>query len=43
MKKNEILITSACRTAVASFNKSLKNTPAFEMGSCVIKKNLEKG
>jgi len=42
MKKNEILITSACRTAVASFNKSLKNTPAFEMGSCVIKKNLEK-
>ena len=25
MKKNEILITSACRTAVASLNKSLKN------------------
>jgi acetyl-CoA C-acetyltransferase len=42
MKKNEILITSACRTAVASLNKSLKNIPAFEMGSCVIKKNLEK-
>ena len=42
MKKNEVLITSACRTAVASLNKSLKNIPAFEMGSCVIKKNLEK-
>jgi len=42
MKDKKVLITSACRTAVGSFNKSLKNVPAFEMGSCVIKKSVEK-
>ncbi len=42
MKDKKILITSACRTAVGSFNKSLKNVPAFEMGSSVIKKSVEK-
>ena len=31
-----VCITSASRTAVGSFNKSLKNIPAFELGSSVI-------
>ena len=36
MKKNEIVITSALRTAVGSLNKSLKNVPGFELGSAVV-------
>ena len=34
---DKIFITSAYRTAVASLGKSLKNTPADELGACVIK------
>ena len=37
---SEIYITSACRTAVGSLGKSLKNVPAFELGSTVILKIL---
>ena len=37
---SEIYITSACRTAVGSLGKSLKNIPAFELGSAVILKIL---
>jgi len=42
MKKNEIVITSALRTAVGSLNKSLKNVPGFELGSAVISESLKK-
>ena len=42
MKKDEIFITSAKRTAVGSLNKSLKNVPAFELGAAVISNILEK-
>ena len=42
MKNDEIFITSAKRTAVGSLNKSLKNVPAFELGSAVISSVLEK-
>ncbi len=42
MKKNEVYITSAVRTAVGSLGKSLKNIPAQELGSAVIQKSLEK-
>ena len=38
MKKNDIFITSAVRTAVASLGKSLKKIPADDLGSFVIKK-----
>jgi len=37
MKKNEIIITSARRTAVGSLGKSLKKIKAYELGSTVIK------
>ena len=37
---SEVYITSACRTAVGSLGKSLKNVPAFELGSTVILKIL---
>ncbi len=42
MKKNDIFITSAVRTAVASLGKSLKKIPADDLGSFVIKKTLER-
>ena len=42
MKKNNVVITAAVRTAVASLGKSLKNIPAEDLGSFVIKKTLEK-
>jgi acetyl-CoA C-acetyltransferase len=37
-----VVIASALRTAVGSLNKSLKHTPAFELGSKVIKESLIK-
>ena len=37
-----IVITSAIRTAVGSFGKSLKNVKADELGSVVIKNSLKK-
>ncbi len=42
MKKNNVVITAAVRTAIASLGKSLKNIPAEDLGSFVIKKTLEK-
>ena len=38
---SDIYITSASRTAVGSLGKSLKNVPAFELGSTVISKILK--
>ncbi len=42
MIKNEIYITSAARTAVASLGKTLKNVPAVELGSHVIIEALKR-
>ena len=42
MKKNDIIISSAKRTAVASLGKSLKNIPAHDLGSLVITETLKK-
>ena len=38
----KIVITSAIRTAVGSFNKSLKNIPGDELGAVVISENIKK-
>ena len=42
MNNNEIVITSAYRTAIGSFGKSLKNTESFDLGSKVIQTTIEK-
>tara|TARA_B100000963_G_scaffold265915_1_gene234113 strand:- start:1400 stop:2578 length:1179 start_codon:yes stop_codon:yes gene_type:complete len=42
MKKNEIFITSALRTAVGSLGKSLKNSSAESLGSAVISESIKK-
>ena len=39
---NEIVITSAVRTAVGSLGKSLKNVPVDELGSSVISESIKK-
>ena len=36
-----VFITSASRTPVGSLNKSLKNVPAHELGSAVIKESIK--
>ncbi len=41
MKKGEIVITSATRTAVGSLGRSLKNSTSFELGATVISKACE--
>ena len=33
---NKIIITSACRTAIGSLGKTLKNSDSFKLGSTVI-------
>tara|TARA_B100000686_G_scaffold351360_1_gene449964 strand:+ start:1458 stop:2639 length:1182 start_codon:yes stop_codon:yes gene_type:complete len=40
--KNEIVITSALRTAIGSMGGTLKNTPGHELGSCVISEAINK-
>ena len=35
-----VVITSATRTAVGSFNRSLKNVQGYELGSAVIKESV---
>ena len=42
MKKSNVYITSALRTAVASIGKTLKNVPADDLGACVIENVLSK-
>ncbi len=42
MPDKSVVITSASRTAVGSLNKSLKNIPAFELGSTVISEAARK-
>ena len=42
MDYSKIFITSACRTAVGSLGKSLKNINADELGSAVISKAIKK-
>tara|TARA_Y100000590_G_scaffold137295_1_gene157209 strand:+ start:138 stop:1301 length:1164 start_codon:yes stop_codon:yes gene_type:complete len=41
-KEKSVVITSAFRTAIGSFNGSLKNMQAHELGSIVIKENIKK-
>ena len=36
MNKKNVLITSAVRTAVGSFGKSLKNVQSYDMGACAL-------
>ena len=36
MNNNKIVITSACRTAIGSFGKSLKDVHAEDLGAAVI-------
>ena len=40
MTKNSVVITSACRTAVGSLGKSLKNVKAEDLGSAVISETI---
>jgi len=42
MIQNEVIITSADRTAVGSLGKSLKNVPGYELGSIVISEAVKK-
>ncbi|MEH7526162.1 beta-ketoacyl synthase N-terminal-like domain-containing protein, partial [Bacillus sp. JJ1503] len=42
MSKTEVVIVSAVRTAIGSFNGSLKDVPAPELGAIAIKGALEK-
>lgn len=39
---NEIFVVNCCRTAVGSFGGSLKDTPAPELGSIVVKEALKR-
>ena len=39
---NSVVITSACRTAVGSLGKSLKNISAIELGSAVISESIKR-
>ena len=42
MNNNKIIITSAYRTAIGSFGKSLKNVESSDLGSKIIQKSVEK-
>ena len=42
MNRKKVIITSACRTAIASFGKSLKNIPAHILGSSVISESINR-
>ena len=41
MDNNKVVITSAFRTAIGSYGKSLKNTNSFDLGSRVIQTSIE--
>ena len=41
MDNNKVVITSAYRTAIGSYGKSLKNTNSFDLGSKVIQTSIE--
>ena len=41
-KENTVVITSALRTAIGTFNGNLKNIQGYELGSVVIKENIKK-
>ena len=40
MKK--VVITSACRSAIGSYGRSLKNVESFDLGSSVIEASIKK-
>ena len=41
MDNNKVVVTSAYRTAIGSYGKSLKNTNSFDLGSKVIQTSIE--
>ena len=41
-KEKNVVITSALRTAIGTFNGSLKNMQAHNLGSIAIKENIKK-
>ena len=41
-KENTVVITSAVRTAIGSLGGSLKNVPAYKLGSTVISNAIKK-
>ena len=41
MDNNKVVVTSACRTAIGSYGKSLKNINSFDLGSKVIQTSIE--
>ena len=41
-KEKNIVITSALRTAIGTFNGSLKSMQGHDLGSIVIKENIKK-
>tara|TARA_Y100000590_G_C15409994_1_gene897207 strand:+ start:568 stop:768 length:201 start_codon:yes stop_codon:yes gene_type:complete len=41
-KEKSIVITSAMRTAIGTFNGSLKSMHAHDLGSIVVKENIKK-
>ena len=41
MDNNKVVITSAYRTAIGSYGKSLKNINSFDLGSKVIQTSIE--
>jgi acetyl-CoA C-acetyltransferase len=40
--KNDVVIVSGARTAIGSFGGALKDVPAVQLGSLVIKETLKK-
>jgi len=41
MKSNDVVVVSGARTAIGSFGGSLKDVPAVQLGSLVIKETLK--
>ena len=41
-KEKSVVITSALRTAIGTFNGSLKNMQAHDLGSIVVKENIKR-
>ena len=42
MKSNDVVVVSGARTAIGSFGGSLKDVPAVQLGSLVIKETLKR-
>ena len=42
MKKTDVVVVSGARTAIGSFGGALKDVPAVQLGSLVIKETLKR-